>query len=64
MIRCVRALIDFQKSPIRQQLLQPNPLDPIFRINRDLINKCGEKKFRFKHVRKYFNLFVIFYFNN
>ena len=52
MIRYVRALIDFQKSPIRQQLLQPNAMDPIFQINRDLINKCGEQEFRFKQVRK------------
>ena len=49
-MRRVNALIEFRQCPLRQQLLQPNVLDQVFWINRELINKCGGKEFQFKPV--------------
>ena len=51
-LRKVRALVNFRDCKIRDTLLQPNALHKEFRLDLDLVNKCGDKEFSFKLVSR------------
>ena len=50
-MRQLQALLQFRHCTLRDNLLQPNASHQLFSLNKDLVDKCGEKEFKLELVR-------------